>query len=1130
MASRVLTLFLLAFTALGQNTIAWLESTASLPSLAPVSTRTYVVTGTEATGLSLWKWNATATDSTNTSVVKYTGSTAGRWFLSPYTGSITNATLVGVTTFRGESLADTIDGLASDLTTTSNALQTAISAISTDGFVGIDVTNDFTGILDVTDGTIRNTDFSSGIGIWDDSGNLNLASVDPDKLEFLNSVAINVATVAAMRSLHTTATLNEGQVIITAGRNAPNDGGSAKFVWTSASTTTTNLGTVFDKSTGGAGRYLWTGETPLAPAMFGMVGIEGVGQNLISPADSQMSAADTLGGTNHWFAYTNNFAAADLSTTAGKLRLTLRATDSGAQTVLLEGSYIRSPGVGITPGRYLVKLKARKVSGTAVQWFIGKSRVDVGAQMTFTPTGTEATYNGYFESLDTSRGLYLGLYTSADSNGSVYEFDSIECYFVGGSTLTAVPDPDSASNEGTAFQAMLDSAKGVPGRFEFPANRIYRVDNGGYVAWDGAIFRLNNSMLNFYGIDATNGLRFTSYGTIKGGKLRFRYDSEANDRGGLQFGASQAEAGAVGMSLIEDNVFDDEHLSSSTNSTTILIFGSQNASLRNCVFIDNDYARRPVNVVWSSAPSSFTGTFPAINTLIENCYFGRSEQNFPAVGGGGCIGVNGIVNLIVRNTYSSRAGNSLVVISPGDYWDNYYAPPLLNSGLANLLIENNSCPDARHLVRVNGTPYNDGVPVPFNLVIRNNSSVGGLRGSGEEAHKDAGILIEPDVARIAILNNSLRGHSVGILVTNVQAEVGTGFNRDLTIDGNVIEDSEREGILVKGLADSWITRNTIRNSGAGNEPVGLRAAISLEGYTTNVVITGNIIGEIGETTTNQIIGISVADSTSNHRNTVGDNLILGAAASGTPESYGASATWAIKGKNYKGTGITKVDTADKLSVFAATTSAELAGVLSNETGSGQAVFNGDPEFSNDVTIGATGSFKFSGRTRFDSSGDGQLAFRNAASSSGAALRIGTLDLNNDTGTTLEGAAGVLSVEGVAINNQDQTHPTTTALSYSGTNVTLTASSRQTYNRTLTLTNHCLLSISTTDGANGTLTLKPDASSSYTVYLDSGIRMQGVAASGSFVVTNSSTETVVIAWQAMLRGASAFTAATKGTFP
>jgi hypothetical protein len=136
---------------------------------------------------------------------------------------------------------------------------------------------------------------------------------------------------------------------------------------------------------------------------------------------------------------------------------------------------------------------------------------------------------------------------------------------------------------------------------------------------------------------------------------------------------------------------------------------------------------------------------------------------------------------------------------------------------------------------------------------------------------------------------------------------------------------------------------------------------------------------------------------------------------------------------------------------------------------------------------------------------------------------------SDTPVT-RSSAGVIAVNSIVIPNLNETHPTTTALTYSGTNVTLTASSRATYNRTLTLTNDCLLTITTTDGANGVITLVPDSSSTYTVYLASGIRMLGVAGGGSFAVTNSATETVVIAWQASLRGGSAFTAATKAVYP
>lgn len=64
--------------------------------------------------------------------------------------------------------------------------------------------------------------------------------------------------------------------------------------------------------------------------------------------------------------------------------------------------------------------------------------------------------------------------------------------------------------------------------------------------------------------------------------------------------------------------------------------------------------------------------------------------------------------------------------------------------------------------------------------------------------------------------------------------------------------------------------------------------------------------------------------------------------------YFDSADDALKYKDDTGSSKTVATTANKLSDFAATTSAELAGVLSDETGSGAAVFASAPTLSNPV--------------------------------------------------------------------------------------------------------------------------------------------------------------------------------------
>lgn len=79
-----------------------------------------------------------------------------------------------------------------------------------------------------------------------------------------------------------------------------------------------------------------------------------------------------------------------------------------------------------------------------------------------------------------------------------------------------------------------------------------------------------------------------------------------------------------------------------------------------------------------------------------------------------------------------------------------------------------------------------------------------------------------------------------------------------------------------------------------------------------------------------------------------------------------------------GTGGTVAYVANKLSVFAATTSAELAGVISDETGTGLLVFGTAPTFASNITVGTvssvTGSIFLNGLT----SGTVTLSVANAA--------------------------------------------------------------------------------------------------------------------------------------------------------
>ena len=111
-----------------------------------------------------------------------------------------------------------------------------------------------------------------------------------------------------------------------------------------------------------------------------------------------------------------------------------------------------------------------------------------------------------------------------------------------------------------------------------------------------------------------------------------------------------------------------------------------------------------------------------------------------------------------------------------------------------------------------------------------------------------------------------------------------------------------------------------------------------------------------------------------------------------------------------GAGGTVAYTADNLSVFAATTSAELAGVVSNETGSGLLVFGTAPSFATSITLGAAGGT--TGSALFSGSSSGVVTVQSAGTAGTWTLTLPTSDGNSGQylqtdggGVTVWAAAG-----------------------------------------------------------------------------------------------------------------------------
>jgi len=104
-----------------------------------------------------------------------------------------------------------------------------------------------------------------------------------------------------------------------------------------------------------------------------------------------------------------------------------------------------------------------------------------------------------------------------------------------------------------------------------------------------------------------------------------------------------------------------------------------------------------------------------------------------------------------------------------------------------------------------------------------------------------------------------------------------------------------------------------------------------------------------------------------------------------------------------GGGGTVAYTANNLSVFASTTSAQLAGVLSDETGTNKVVFSDSPTLvtptlgvatATSVTVANTGYYNFTGRAKITSEADGIITLANNAGNGFTGLAFG---LYNDDG-------------------------------------------------------------------------------------------------------------------------------------
>jgi hypothetical protein len=263
---------------------------------------------------------------------------------------------------------------------------------------------------------------------------------------------------------------------------------------------------------------------------------------------------------------------------------------------------------------------------------------------------------------------------------------------------------------------------------------------------------------------------------------------------------------------------------------------------------------------------------------------------------------------------------------------------------------------------------------------------------------------------------------VGTAVSNLVAsapstldtlnELATALGNDAAFSTTVTNSIAAKLPLAGGTMTGAIAMGTNKITGLGTPTTSTDAAT--KAYADSIVATApsNLTGPI----TSVGAATSIASQTG-----TGTKFVVDTSPTLVTPVLGVATATSINGTTIPSTK-TLVVTTDKLSTLAATTSAELAGVISDETGSGSLVFATSPTLVTPV-LGTPTSVTLTNGTGLPISG--------ITASTSTALGVGSVELGHATDTTIARvSAGVASIEGVNI--------VTTSSTDTLTNKTLTA--------------------------------------------------------------------------------------------
>jgi hypothetical protein len=252
-----------------------------------------------------------------------------------------------------------------------------------------------------------------------------------------------------------------------------------------------------------------------------------------------------------------------------------------------------------------------------------------------------------------------------------------------------------------------------------------------------------------------------------------------------------------------------------------------------------------------------------------------------------------------------------------------------------------------------------------------------------------------DTATIAITAGN------GLTLTGSTLDIGTASSSRIVVNSDNIDLAS--GVATAGTYRS-VTVDTYGRVTAGTTPTTFTgygisdSADNLRSAITSTTGTGDLVFATSPTFTTPTIGVATATSVNKVAITTPATSATLTIADG--KTLTASNTLTFTGTDSSsvafGGGGTVVYTANKLSVHAATTSSELAGVISDETGTGSLVFGTAPAFTTSVDMAPI-------QTTFEVfnnvSANTISAFGRPSTVNIAHLHVGTQTVNIATGVT-----------------------------------------------------------------------------------------------------------------------------------